>query len=74
MVGPISNRERQHFARKLKIGFVLLVALSGGLISLYGDASPLVALAATGGGVAVGVVLVWIAFPASSSSDREYRS
>ncbi|WP_207587504.1 hypothetical protein [Halomontanus rarus] len=44
---------------QLKVGFVLLVGLSGGLIALQGDASPTVMGLATLGGVVAGGLLVW---------------
>lgn len=66
MVGPVSDEERSSFARKVKIGFVLLVGLSGGLITLQANAGVAVFAGATGAGMILGVVLVWIAFP-----DRE---
>ncbi|MFC7133728.1 MULTISPECIES: hypothetical protein [Salinibaculum] len=63
MVGGVSEEERSSFARRAKIGFVLLVGLSGGLITLQADAGAFWFLVATGIGMAVGVVLVWITFP-----------
>ena len=66
MVGPISDEERSAFAWKLKLGFVLLVALSAGLITLQADVGLAGFLAASGAGAVMGVLLVWIAFP-----DRE---
>jgi len=68
MVGPVSNEERDEFMTRLRIGFVALVAVSAGLITLQGDPSPMVVGAAVGGGVVVGVVLTWFLFP-----DVEYR-
>ena len=66
MVGPVSDEERDAFAWKIKVGFVLLVAFSAGLITLQADAGLVGFLAASGAGAAMGVLLVWIAFP-----DRE---
>lgn len=63
MVGPVSDDERSAFAWKLKLGFVLLVALSSGLITLQADAGLVGFLAASGAGTVVGLVLVRIAFP-----------
>lgn len=63
MVDPISDDERNSFARKFKIGFVILVGLSGGLITLQADVGPVGFAVATGAGLVVGLVLVWIAFP-----------
>ena len=63
MVGPISDEERTAFALKVKVGFVLLVALSAGLITLQADAGPVGFLTASAAGAVMGVLLVWIAFP-----------
>ncbi|WP_340099173.1 hypothetical protein [Salinibaculum salinum] len=63
MVGPISDEERDAFAWKLKAGFILLVGLSAGLITLQADAGLVWFLVATVAGGIVGVILVWIAFP-----------
>jgi hypothetical protein len=65
MVDPISDEERETFVRRLKGAFVLLVALSAVLITLQSDAGPLAVLVAGGSGAAVGVVLLWIAFPST---------
>jgi len=77
MAGPISQADRQRTMRKLKIGVVLLVGLSGGLITAHGDAAWQVVLAAIGGSLVVGAVLVWYLFPdleaLSPGTDREYR-
>jgi membrane associated rhomboid family serine protease len=63
MVGPVSDEERDSFARRAKLAFVLLVGLSGGLITLQADVGLVGFTAATGAGLLVGAVLVWIAFP-----------
>ncbi|WP_247009293.1 hypothetical protein [Halorientalis litorea] len=68
MVGPISNEERDEFMTRLRIGFVALVAVSAGLITLQGDPPLMVVGAAVVGGVVVGVILMWFLFP-----DVEYR-
>ncbi len=77
MAGPISQEDRQRTMTKLKVGVVLLVGLSGGLITSQGDASLRVVLAAVVGGLLVGAALVWYLFPdletLSPGSDREYR-
>lgn len=44
---------------QLKVGFVLLVGLSGGLTALQGDASLAVVGLATLGGALAGGLLVW---------------
>lgn len=63
MVRGISDEERSSFARKVKIGFVLLVGLSAGLTTLQTDAGTTVFLGATAAGLLVGVALVWLVFP-----------
>lgn len=63
MVDPISDEERTDFARKLKMGFILLVAFSAGLITLQAGAGLVGFLGASVAGGFVGVVLVEIAFP-----------
>ncbi|AQL41490.1 hypothetical protein BV210_01615 [Halorientalis sp. IM1011] len=63
MVGPVSNDERESFTRRLQVGFVVLVGLSAGLITLQGDPTPAVVVGAVVGGLVVGVVLVRFAVP-----------
>lgn len=63
MVGPISSEERASTVRRVKAAFVLLVGLSGGLISLQSDGSLFVTAAAILAGVVTGLVLVWLVFP-----------
>lgn len=43
----------------LKLGFVLVVGLSGGTMALYGDTSPAIVGAATAAGLAIGGALLW---------------
>lgn len=59
MVGPVSREERSAAMTRLKIGIVLLVGASGGLIALHGGASPPVLVAAIVGGLVVGALLTW---------------
>lgn len=63
MVGPVSREERLAASRRLKIGFVLLVGISAGLITLQGNPSILVFLFAVLLGLLAGVVVVALAFP-----------
>jgi ammonia channel protein AmtB len=70
MVDGITDEERERFAVKLKAGFVLLVGLSAGLITLQVEAGPTAVLGAVAGGVVVGVVLVWLVFPAREDLKR----
>lgn len=77
MAGPISEEDRERTMTRLKAGVVLLVGVSGGLITSQGDASLEVVVAAVAGGLLVGAALVWFLFPSveqlSPGSDREYR-
>lgn len=63
MVGPASREERLSASRRLKFGFVLLVGISSGLITLQGDPTIFVFVLAVLLGLVVGVVLVAFAFP-----------
>jgi hypothetical protein len=63
MVGPTTSEERRTASRRLRLGFVALVGLSGGLITLQGDVSLLVSVLAVLAGLLVGVVMVAFAFP-----------
>jgi hypothetical protein len=74
MVSGVTDEERGRFARRLKVGFVLLVGLSAGLITLQTDASLQIFLLATGIGLTVGTLLVWIAFPDRDDFRRGNRS
>jgi membrane associated rhomboid family serine protease len=73
MVGPIGTEERVSTMRKLEAGFVVIVGVSCGLITLQADAGPVVFLAATVAGLVVGVLLVWLAFPDAGDLDRRSR-
>ncbi|PSQ65542.1 MAG: hypothetical protein BRD24_06675 [Halobacteriales archaeon SW_9_67_24] len=63
MVGPVSREDRLTASRRIKIGFVVLVGLSAGLITLQGDASLLAFAFATCAGLVAGAIVVWLAFP-----------
>ena len=65
MVGPVSNDERESFTRRLQLGFVVLVGVSSGLITLQGDPSPTVVVGAVAGGLALGVLLMRFAIPSA---------
>ncbi|WP_254837606.1 hypothetical protein [Natronomonas marina] len=77
MTGPISDEDRERTMTRLKVGVVLLVGLSAGLITSQGDASLVVVLGAVAAGLLVGAALVWYLFPSveqlSPASNREYR-
>lgn len=60
MVGSsLTDDEKSVANKRLKIGFVLLVAASMALMSLRIDPTPLQLAAAFGIGLGVGVVLLW---------------
>lgn len=59
MVGPsITDEERTAASARLKAGFVLLVGVSGGLVSLQVGPTPLQFLGAVAGGLLVGALLL----------------
>lgn len=60
MVGPsFTKAERDATNRRLKIGMVLLIGISGGLVSLQVDPTPLQIVAAVAISLLVGFVLTW---------------
>lgn len=61
MVGPsLSDDERKRANTRLRLGFVLLVGASGGLIAFQSGASlPQIAVG-VGGGLAVGLALLYL--------------
>jgi NhaP-type Na+/H+ or K+/H+ antiporter len=59
MVEPMSREERDAGNRKIKLGFLLLVAVSPPLITLLGDPTLVQLAVATGGGLLLGLLLVW---------------
>jgi hypothetical protein len=63
MVGPTTQEERRSASRRLRLGFIALVGLSGGLITLQGNVPLLVSALAVLVGLLVGVVMVAFAFP-----------
>ena len=77
MTGPVSDEDRERTMTRLKVGTVLLVGLSAGLITSQGDASPAVVAAAVVAGLLVGAALVRFLFPSieqlAPASNREYR-
>jgi len=73
MVDPVRETDRRDFARKVKVGFVLLVGLSCGLVALHSGGSPRDVAVVTGVGLGVGVVLL-VALPGGDTShDRRSR-
>jgi len=69
MVEPISNRERAAFLRKLRFGFVTLVAVSAALVALWGGGSLVAIGGAAAGGALVGLALAWLALPDVDAGD-----
>jgi hypothetical protein len=70
MVGPISREEREASTRRIKAAFVLLVGVSGALITLQGDVALWVTAAAFVVASLVGLVLVWYVFPGTGETKR----
>ena len=70
MVGPMSSEERSRLALRLKVGFVLLIGLSAGLITLLGDPTPLEIALVTGAGLAFGALVVRVVFPGTGEVER----
>ncbi|ESS10749.1 MAG: hypothetical protein A07HR60_02768 [uncultured archaeon A07HR60] len=58
MVGPITQRDRDTANRRLKLGFVTLVAGSAGLITLSVDPTPLQFVGALASGALVSILLL----------------
>lgn len=60
MVGPsITKEKRDATNRRLKIGLVLLVGVSGGLVSLQADPTPVQIAAVVGVSLLIGAALTW---------------
>ncbi|MFC7136868.1 hypothetical protein [Halobaculum litoreum] len=60
MVGPsITKEERDATNRRLKIGLVVLIGISGGLVSLQVDPTPAQFAAAVGVSSVLGFALTW---------------
>lgn len=72
MVGSsLSDEKRSSLQRRLLGAFVLLVAVSGGLVALQSDATVEQVGAASVGGLVVGVVLVWFLVRLSEEIRRQ---
>jgi len=63
MVDPTPDGDRAAFLRRLRYGFVGLVAVSCALITSQGTASLPVIAGVTLLGAGVGAVLAWVVFP-----------
>lgn len=59
MVGPMTEAERDAGNRRIKAGILFVVAVSPPLIALQFGPSPIELLAALGGGIALGLIVVW---------------
>jgi hypothetical protein len=60
MVGPsLSDEQRDAANWRLKVGFVLLVTASGGLVALQAGGSLVQLVGGLVGGLALGAVLLW---------------
>ena len=59
MVEPMSEAERDAGNRRIKAAILLIVAVSPPLISLQFDPSAVELLAALGGGIVLGLIIVW---------------
>lgn len=77
MVGPMPDAERDAGNRKIKAAFLLLIGVSPPLIAMQFDPSPIELLAAFGGGLVLGLVVVWylgrLAAEFTASSGRRQR-
>ena len=60
MVGPsLTDDDRRRVSRRLRLGFVVLVAISGGLVAIQvGAGLPGIVVASVAGG-GLGLALVW---------------
>lgn len=63
MVDPVSSADRVRTLRWVKLGTILLVGLSAGLISVQGGAAVRLIAGSVFSGVLVGGALVWYLFP-----------
>jgi len=60
VVGPsLTDDERDVASKRLKLGFVALVGVSGALIAVQGGGSAAVIVAGFVSGLVVGAVLLW---------------
>jgi hypothetical protein len=63
VVDPIPNDDRARTLRWAKLGTVVLVGLSAGLIAIQGEAPVEYVLGSVAVGALVGAALVWYLFP-----------
>jgi len=69
MVGSSTEENRSSLVRRLKMGIVLVVGLSMGLVALNGGAPLEFITLAVAAGLAVGVLLVRIVFPGTGEAE-----
>jgi hypothetical protein len=77
VVDPITSGDRRRTLRWAKVGTILLVGLSAGMISIQGGAAIELVGGAVLAGLFVGSVLVWYLFPNTEdiapAGGRRYR-
>ncbi|MWG36875.1 hypothetical protein [Halomarina oriensis] len=73
MVGPMTTEERSQYMRWLKLGFVLLIGVSAGLITLLGSPTLLEVALVTGVGLVFGAIVVAVVFPGTGEVKRVRR-
>jgi hypothetical protein len=75
VVGPVSDEERSDAAFRIKIGIVLFVSLSAGLITLQGGVPLWQTGVAMLVGLLTGLALVYLVFPGDGGvrSSRQRR-
>ena len=70
MVGPMTSEERTRLTLRLKIGFVLLIGFSAGLITLLGTPTLLEVALVTAVGLVFGALVVAVVFPGTGEVKR----
>lgn len=73
MERPDVGARNRRLLSRLRIGFVVLVAVSAGLVAGYAGGSLTEGLIAVGAGVLVGLLLVWLAFPSPEEGANRAR-
>ena len=60
MVGPsLTDDERDSANRRLQLGFVLLVGVSGGMVAFEAGGTPVQLAVGVAGGLLIGAALLW---------------
>ena len=60
MVGPLSDGARRRGARNVRIGFILLVGVSSGLVAVSGGPTLSELVLVVAAGFLVGGLLLWV--------------